>query len=238
MTVFIAILDAVGMEYRGVDPIPDSDKFLNLLEAESGAARFQVFHVAGNEFPADVHSHDGFLITGSPASVHDRHGWIGRLSDFVRQAAANRRRIFGSCFGHQLIATALGGEAGSNEHGWMIGNYRLDIRSRQPWMDPWRTSTCLYHFNRERVTRLPTGATVYAQSEAYPNFGYVIGDNILSIQGHPEQTAASLRNFLRKTEAGMSVEEVRQAHRKIEDGAPDKQVWASWMMNFFLRGNR
>lgn len=238
MTLRIAILDAVEKEFRGVDPVSDTDKFLALLQPHGGDADFRAFHVAGNEFPRNLHEHDGFLLTGSPASVHDRKDWIARLAELVQEAAASGQRVLGCCFGHQLIATALGGEVGNNENGWMIGNYRVNIRAKQSWMEPGLDSTRLYHFNRERVMRAPEGATAYADSEAYPNFGYVIGENILAVQGHPEQTANSLRNFLQKTEPGMPADEVRLARRKIEDGMPDTDIWAGWMMKFFRTGNR
>ena len=229
----IAILDAVADEYRGVDPTPDSDKFLTLLRSSGRSAEFEVFHVAGNEFP-DVSDHDGFLITGSPASVHDGFDWILRLAEFVRQVDAARCKLVGSCFGHQLIATALGGEVGWNENGWMIGNYQLRILSGQPWMEPQLDATRLYHFNQERVTRLPEAALAYAESEDYPNSGYVIGNHILAVQGHPEQTADSLRNYLHKTEPGMKERELQLARKKIDDGSPDTRVWANWIMKFFL----
>ena len=185
-----------------------------------------------DSFPARLDDYDGLLVTGSPCSVHDQHSWIERLEDLVREAAARGQRVMGSCFGHQLLAKAFGGEVGRNEHGWLVGNFEVRITRRYDWMQPAVSVTGMYHFNQERVTRLPPAAEAFARTDDYPDFGFMLGDNVMSFQGHPEQSRLSMQNFLDTTPT-LSVEQYRRAAVNIGGAQPDARVWGAWMMRFF-----
>ena len=229
----IAILDAVPESYWGDDRgITDSTKFRILLQPENPAARLDAYYVAMDSFPARLDDYDGLLVTGSPCSVYDQHSWIERLEDLVREAAARGQRVMGSCFGHQLLAKAFGGEVGRNEHGWLVGNFEVRITRRYDWMQPAVSVTGMYHFNQERVTRLPPAAEAFARTDDYPDFGFMLGDNVMSFQGHPEQSRLSMQNFLDTTPT-LSVEQYRRAAVNIAAAQPDARVWGSWMMRFF-----
>ena len=229
----IAILDSVPEVYWADDEgITDSQKFIDLLEPLNPAARFDVFYTTRNEFPQSLDGYDGILVTGSPCSVHDRHDWIARLIELVLGAHQRRLRIIGSCFGHQLLARAFGGDVGHNEGGWVIGNYEVHISGDYPWMQPAASKTGLYHFNQERVTRLPADAVPFARTDEYDDYGYTIGDNILSFQGHPEQPHRAMVNFLNTTD-GLTPEARARARRYIAAGEPDAHIWAEWMMRFY-----
>jgi GMP synthase-like glutamine amidotransferase len=230
----IAILDAVPERYWADDlGITDSQKFIDLLQPLHKAARYDVYYVSKNQFPDNVADYDAILLTGSPCSVHDDHDWIGRLVDLTRDAAGKGLRVTGSCFGHQLVARAFGGEVGYNENGWLIGNYAVHITTRHDWMQPAATTTGLYHFNQERVTRLPVGAAAFARTDEYADYGYTLGANIMCFQGHPEQPYRAMVNFL-KTTHSLSAEEYRRATRYIAAGEPDSKIWGQWIIRFFL----
>ena len=92
------------------------------------------------------------------------------LSEFVGQADNKNKPIVGVCFGHQLIAKYFGGVVGNNEKGWMIGSFPLEIKKKFPWMKNKLDTTDLYHFNKERVTKLPEGAISFASTKDYPDF--------------------------------------------------------------------
>lgn len=211
--------------------ITDSQKFIDLLQPLNDAAEFDVYYVSKDEFPERIGDYDAVLLTGSPCSVHDGHGWIGRLVELVRDADALRLRIVASCFGHQLVARAFGGEVGPNESGWAIGNFPLYIDGQHHWMQPPARTTGLYHFNQERVTRLPPGASAFARTDQYEDYGYTLGDNILCFQGHPEQPHRAMINFLNTTDS-LSREERARAERCIAAGEPDAHIWGEWMMRF------
>lgn len=232
----IAVLDAVQRKYWADDEgHTDSQKFIDLLLPLNPAASFDVFYVTEDEFPDSIDQYHGLLVTGSPSSVHDDDDWISRLSDLIRQAEQQNKRIVASCFGHQLVAKTFGGEVGHNEAGWMIGNYKLEILQHFDWMAQTPATTGLYHFNQERVTRLPEGAQVFAHSEEYPDFAYILGGNIFSVQGHPEQPLRAMNNFLDATMGEMDDASIERARFRIDDGAPDSKVWGEWMMGFLVQ---
>jgi len=232
----IAILDAVPEIYWTDDEgITDAQKFIDLLAPFNTDAGFDIYFVSKNQFPESIDCYDGLLVTGSPASVHDNFDWIPRLVDLIKQADEKNKRIVASCFGHQLVAKTYGGEVGFNESGWMIGNYRLKITRQFPWMKNRVEQTRLYHFNQERVTRLPEVAISFADSEEYPDFAYTLGNNIFSMQGHPEQPLRAMNNFLDATVHQMETVAIDKARFKIDDGLPDAEIWGQWMMDFWLR---
>ena len=83
------------------------DMFARLLSARG--LDFKTFHVEAMEFPAEVRDCDGWLITGSRHGAYEDHAFIKPLEDFIRRAYAAEVPLVGVCFGHQIIAQALGG---------------------------------------------------------------------------------------------------------------------------------
>ena len=232
--ITIAVLDAVPESYWSDDRgITDSQKFVTLLQPWNPAARLDSFFVSKNHFPPDLDAYDAILVTGSPCSVHDHHDWIDRLSGLIRQAAAQGKRVVGSCFGHQLVARTFGGEVGRNENGWLIGNFDVHISESHDWMQPRMRVTGMFHFNQERVTRLPDSARAFAYTDEYRDFGYTLGDNVMCFQGHPEQSRLSMTNFLKTTDS-LTDEQRRKASQCIDHGQPDAEIWGQWIMRFFL----
>ncbi len=231
----IAILDAVPGKYWKEDGgITDGMKYRDLLLAADPAVANDIYYVAEGEWP-DLGDYDAWLLTGSPCSVHDDFDWIRRLSDLLVDIDVRGGRLAACCFGHQLVAKTWGGDVGANEHGWLIGNFRLDLHTSHDWMVPGADNCRIYHFNRERVHRLPAGARAFARSEVYPDFAYTLGDNILCVQGHPEQPRRAIGNFLRATRHLLNDAEYERALRRIDAGEPDAALWGHWLANF-LRG--
>ncbi len=231
----IAIMDSVPKIYWGEDDgITDAEKFRDLLQPLNRAAQIDMYYASEHEFPGSVDDYDGYMLTGSPASVHDGFDWIDRLMELIVEADRKKKRIVASCFGHQLVARTFGGTVGSNEGGWVIGNYRLSILREYEWMQPGAGATSLYHFNKERVTRLPDGAQTFAQSDEYQDYAYTLGDNIMCMQGHPEQPARAMNNFLKSVMPEISDGELALARKMIDNGEPDADIWGQWMMRFFL----
>ena len=230
----IAILDSVPESYWADDlGITDAQKFIDLLQPMNASARFDVYFTSKNQFPDNIDVYDAMLVTGSPCSVHDDHNWISELIELTRVADSKGLKLIGSCFGHQLVARAFGGEVGYNENGWAIGNYPVHITNTYDWMQPKAATTGMYHFNQERVTRLPQNAVAFAHSDEYADYGFTLGDNIMCFQGHPEQPRRAMVNFLKATDS-LTHDEFVLATRNIDQGEPDSQIWAEWMMRFFL----
>lgn len=200
-----------------------------------GVVRFTTHDVVAAPPPTPDHC-DGWLITGSRASSYDDLAWIGALEDFIRDAHAMRAPLVGVCFGHQLVAQALGGRVARAEAGWVVGQHRVEIGTAREWMSPAHASPLLPASHQDQVRTLPEGARVEASHPACPIAAYTIGDHILCIQGHPEFTAAYARDLLevRRPVLGDALADQALASYSAEG---DQQIVARWMLEFLERAD-
>ena len=97
--------------------------------------QYETYDVEHNQYPETTDACDGYVITGSKKSVYDNEAWIHRLKDYVVTLHTERKRVVGLCFGHQLIADALGGQTRSAEVGWGVGIHRSEVVNRPWFMD-------------------------------------------------------------------------------------------------------
>lgn len=98
-----------------------AEMFRSLLDSVDGALELGVYSVLDNEYPAEINECDGYLLTGSKTGVYDSAPWLEALQEFVRRAYLSQVPLVGICFGHQMLAHALGGRAQKSELGWGIG---------------------------------------------------------------------------------------------------------------------
>ena len=161
----LGILDTVPRDYWSTDlGITESEKFINFLQPVMTDATLDQFFVAEGEWP-ELDDYDAYLITGSPCSVNDEHPWIKKLHRFVRDSMESNKKLVGICFGHQLIANALGGTVERRSDGWLLGEKSFEIVEAQPWMTPPQKHCEIFHINHDHVTALPVNAKRIAYSE-------------------------------------------------------------------------
>ncbi len=178
----IAILMANTDESSFAEGWPrDGEKFSSLLDGLRPNWRFSVYAVKDGIFPNGLSGIDGFLITGSPASVLDKDPWVGGLLQLIRQIVAAKLPLFGACFGHQAIALALGGTVGPNPGGWVLGLARTVMAGDE---------ISLYAAHNEQVLALPTGAVALGGNADCPIGAFRIERHVLTTQYHPEMTPA------------------------------------------------
>lgn len=151
-------------------------------------ATFEFFDVRRGRYPRRIEDCSGYLITGSRASVYDDDSWIARLIGFMGELHHARARTVGICFGHQLIAQALGGTVGRAAAGWGVGVHTWKIVGREPWMHPPKREIRLLASHQDQVETLPPGARLLASSAFCPQAAFAVGDHMLALQGHPEFT--------------------------------------------------
>ncbi|HEU5055958.1 MAG TPA: hypothetical protein VFU21_05515, partial [Kofleriaceae bacterium] len=117
------------------------------------------YRVWAGELPARPSDHDGYVLTGSHHSVNDpAQTWLPPLFAFVGAAAAGGdARLFGACFGLQVIATALGGRVEVNPSGrFAFGSERIHFDGGE--------ALTLLESHGEQATALPPGARRLAAS--------------------------------------------------------------------------
>jgi GMP synthase-like glutamine amidotransferase len=157
--------------------------FTDLLGASGD--QFEAFAVRSGAFPRHPRSCDAYIITGSPAGVHDGEPWIAPTRDFL-QRAKGEAALVGVCFGHQLMADAFGGKVERAAGGWGIGLHRCRVRERRPWMDE-AGEVAAPASHQDQVVVAPPNATVVAGSDFNPVGMLVYEDQpAISIQLHPE----------------------------------------------------
>ncbi len=187
MRIGILQADEVRPEFQ--DRFGDyPDMFQNLLRAAavSENLEFTIYRVYQNRFPQSLDECDAYLITGSRDSVYDEADWIGTLGRFVRQLHKARKKLVGICFGHQLVAHYLGGKTRAAAQGWAVGVQKASVIETMPWMEPALGEFSLISSHQDQVISLPDSARIIAGSEFCPVGGFVVGDHILTLQGHPE----------------------------------------------------
>ncbi len=148
----------------------------------------------------DAHDFAGVIVTGSGAMVTDRADWSERSATWLRDAAHAGVPLFGICYGHQLIAHALGGEVGPNPRGREMGTLDIDTHaaaSDDPLFaaaGPWFLAQTTH---LQSVLRLPDGATLLAHSALEPHHAFRWGERVWGVQFHPEFSATHMRGYIR-----------------------------------------
>lgn len=166
--------------------------------------------VVDGDTPASIDDCDGWIVSGSPASVYDDLDWITTAEDIVRDLLAAERPLIGICFGHQLIAQALGGRVERSEIGWSVGPQRYQTIARPPWMGPAShdgTLTILA-MHQDQVVEVPSDAVLWSTADTCPVAGLMIGSRAWTLQGHPEFTPALVGAIAGRRREAIGVETV------------------------------
>lgn len=151
------------------------DMFARLLGGHGFT--FRTWRVVDGEFPAAVTEADGWLITGSRHGVYEDHPWIPPLEAFIRAAFAQRVPLVGICFGHQIVAQAMGGKVARYDGGWAVGATDYNFGGETLTLNAW---------HRDQVIEAPKGAQVIATNDHCANAALLYDDRALTVQAHPE----------------------------------------------------
>ena len=275
MHIGILKTDAVRPEWvRAFGEYPDM--FERLVRGADSSARFTTWDVEAGIHPSEgeIDSVDGFIITGSKSSVYDDKSWIRDLEGLIQTLHAKRKKMVGICFGHQIIAKALGGLVSKSEKGWGVGINVYDLtdlpfepadEAGMNKADAKRTADSaqthilepqtlepltLEHKNLEhktlehktlklvashqdQVEALPPGARTIATNAHCENAGFVMGDHIFTLQGHPEfiPDYAEVIMALRYDMIGAG--RVAEGRASLEHHQHEGSRVAEWMVGFF-----
>lgn len=177
---------------------------------------------AGEALPAPD-SRTVAVITGAWEMVTDRLEWSEKTAEWIRQAVAARAAVFGVCYGHQLMAHALGGEVDYHPDGIELGSKTVSLTtSDDPLLAdmPRQFPAQLTHM--QTITRLPENAVALATSD-HDRFQIVrYGEKAYSSQFHPEITPAILSTIIhsraeRLRDAGVCPDTLTASLRETPD---------------------
>jgi len=161
---------------------------------------------AGEKLPP-ARGFAGAVITGSGAMVTDRERWSEDAAAWLRGAMDVELPLFGVCYGHQLLAHALGGTVGWLPAGREIGTQPIARNGRaDPLLDGMPIEFPAHTTHRQSVLETPRGAQVLARSALDPHQILRYGPNAISTQFHPEIGVRVMRAYLGDREEALSEE--------------------------------
>jgi GMP synthase-like glutamine amidotransferase len=165
---------------------PYSHMFRDMFERLGAHYDYEVARIHHGEPLPDPGKLEAILLPGSPAGVYDNHfGWMAPLRDFIRGAYAAATPMVGICFGHQIMADALGGDVRKSEKGWGLGRHTYAVTDER--LGSGRPTLSVACSHQDQVIVPPREAEVILGSDFTPNAGLSYRNGAaLSFQPHPE----------------------------------------------------
>ena len=238
MHIGILKTDAVRPEW--VDEFGEyPDMFQRLVLAADSDVSFSVWDVEEGvrPTPAEIDAVDGFIITGSKSSAYDDKEWIRDLERLVQELHARRKKMVGICFGHQVIARALGGTVAKSDKGWGVGVniYRvteLPVQGDDEVRGDASGALKLVASHQDQVTVLPPGARNVVFNDHCENAGFVMGGHIFTLQGHPEFSAEYSEAIMAFRYDMIGAKRVAQGRASLVTHQHEGPRVARWMVDF------
>lgn len=136
------------------------------------------------------------VITGSSSSVLEREAWMLALEMRLREAVEAQVFVLGICFGHQILATALGGKVSRNPRGRELGIVRTQPLGHDEVFGASLAPTLVYMAHEDTVVVPPACARVCARTEDDAHAALRLGPRAWSVQFHPEFDAFVMSQYL------------------------------------------
>lgn len=214
----------------GVPPDPLMTEFGSypdmFAEMLGSGFELETFDAEKGELPKPA-DHGVYMITGSPAGVYDPLPWIAPLMEFIRSAP--HAKMIGVCFGHQVMAQALGGEVIKSPKGWCAGLNRYDVLHPQPWTNGERT-VAIPASHQDQVVVQPPNTSVVAASDFTPFAALSWEDRpAISFQFHPEFSPAYAKALIEKRYDKVNTPDAAIASL---DAPNDNRHVAAWIRRF------
>lgn len=220
----------IGILQTGIAPddlSPTYGEYPKMFETFLGGNdfEFESYAVVRGTFPDSISACDGWLITGSKHGVYEDHDWIPQLEELVQKIYAANIPLVGICFGHQIMAQALGGKVEKFGGLWGIGTQEYD--------HPDGSTTKLLAMHQDQVIEKPPEAEIITSSDFCKMAGLAYKNKAISFQAHPEFTHEFVE-LLIKSRAG-SVIPTDQAEPALVDvyAANDAKQYAKRITEFF-----
>lgn len=200
-----------------------SDLFERLLAGQGFT--FRTWSVVDMEFPSGPHDAEGWLITGSRHGAYEDHPFIPPLEDLIRAIHAEGVPLVGICFGHQIIAQALGGRVEKFKGGWSAGRQTYDFGGQDLALNAW---------HQDQVVERPPGAEVCGTNNFCENAALLYDDRAFTVQAHPEFSADFIEGLIQARGRGVVPDPLldRALHGI---GAPTDNAKMAAMIGRFLK---
>ncbi len=179
----------------------------------------------------------GFIITGSSSSVTERAPWMLRAEAYVRELVATKTPLFGICFGHQMMAQALGGLVTKNPLGREIGTVRVEREGDDAIFSDIPAVFEANETHVDAVVRLPEGARLLARTSKDAAAAFAVGDAARAVQFHPEIDADAMRGYVTARAPLMQAEGIDPdaVHRGVREAPHAQALLGNFVRRFVQR---
>ena len=213
----------------------DGQKVAAGLREQRPDWQYEVWHARDGDLPAEPEPFDGWVLTGSVASVNDDAPWMRRLAALLRHLHARQVPLVGLCFGHQMVAQALGGRVGPSPGGWRIGtaptHYHREACAALPWMQPAQDTLTLFAAHQEQVLQPPPETVVLGGDDFAPCGAMLVGRHVFTTQYHPELSREFMQALLDTYGTQWPAPLVQQARRQVLQPV-DAALFMRWAAQF------
>ena len=191
-------------------------------------AEVDVIDVQGGDSLGPIGDATGVVVTGSSAFVSERESWSVRTEQWLAEVVRAGAPVLGICYGHQLLAQALGGRVGRNPQGREIGTVRVDLgaagRAEDPLLGPGPEIVDVHATHVESVLELPEGAVLLGSNAADAHHAFAYGLRAWGVQFHPEFDSGVMRGYLAERaevlrEEGLDPDQLQREVRDTPHGA-------------------
>lgn len=166
---------------------PYRKMFETMFDGTGQGFSYDLVAVSDGEPLPDPSALEGIVITGSAAGVYDDYAWLNPLRAFIRDAYGKQTPMLGVCFGHQIMADALGGDVRKSDKGWGLGRHSYGVTKRPQFMAKAPSMLAVACSHQDQVIAPPREAEVILASDFTPNAGLAYRNGAaLSFQPHPE----------------------------------------------------
>jgi GMP synthase (glutamine-hydrolysing) len=220
-----------GDELLGASGGADYDAmYARMLRLADPSITTRTYDAVGGELPEGPDECDGWIITGARHDSYSDEAWVVALRTFVADLYGAQARTVGVCFGHQLVAHALGGEAGPAGE-WKAGPLPLEV-DPTPWFAGGRVHLHAMHRDVARV--LPPDAVTIGRGTTAEHPIYLVGDSILCIQDHPEFDTVYVSALIDVRRPRFGDDFADAALETVATTGTDGDVVGGWIVDFLL----
>jgi GMP synthase (glutamine-hydrolysing) len=185
----------------------------------SSNAAIRVVNVMADEALPSVDTISGVIITGSAAMVTDKAAWMQGLALWIPQVLGHNIPLLGICFGHQLLAEAMGGHSDYHPKGREIGTVSIHLTSegkQDRLLSVLPDDFFAHTTHAQTVIKLPPNALRLAENSFEIHHAFRLGDSAWGVQFHPEFSADVMSVYVSEQSAallkeGHNVEELKAA---------------------------
>ncbi|ORY00107.1 class I glutamine amidotransferase-like protein [Basidiobolus meristosporus CBS 931.73] len=200
----------------------------------------ECFDVTQMQYPREHEAFHGVIITGSASSAASNEPWIFHFNEYIKQLIEDvpECKVVGVCFGHQLIARALGGTVAKNKKGWEIGHTEVKLNNAGKKLLKTNKDTLqLQQMHEDVVSYSPPGLEVLCSSDLCEVQAMLKPNHILTVQAHPEFTPGIVEEITRSREqqGKFTPEMASSVYSKLT--LPDDSIWFATKIVEFFMGN-